>query len=79
MAGRSIRSWNWPCAEHRYHAVCSKLERSPRVKPKNDLGCDLLRLINDEPAARQCGNKLAYAYLLTPRGASAIADNRHNA
>ena len=46
---------------------------------ENDLDCDLLRQVDDEPAASQWCNKLACAYLFTPQGACAIADNRHNA
>ena len=57
-----------PSADHQYHAICSKLERTRLVLSENDPDHDLLRQINDEPAASQGGHQLADAYLLTPRG-----------
>ena len=46
--------------------------------PENDLDCDLLRQIADEPAAGECGNKLARAYRLAPPEAGAKARLPHH-
>ena len=68
-----------PWAGHKYHSICSKLERTRLAVTEIDLDFDLLRQIADTPAASQRGNEPSCATLLPPRGASSKDRLAHDA